>query len=99
MKFFVLAALAATASALDFIGCPGANWGDEEAMRRESDCIFHKLGPHNGELEKPALVRALYGYCEWREDNTHKAMCHSLAEQYEAALVARFGSHDELDEE
>ena len=99
MKFLALSALAATASALDFVGCPGANWGDEKAMRRESDCIFHKLGPHDGELNKPTLTKALYDYCEWRENDTHKSLCHTLARQYEFDLVSRFGSHGELDEE
>ena len=52
MKFFALAGLAAVVEAKDFIGCDGSSWGHEQEMRDESNCIFDKLKPVDGELHK-----------------------------------------------
>jgi len=40
---FALASLLAVASATDFAECEGSNWGDFQAMKVESDCMFNNI--------------------------------------------------------
>merc|ERR1719265_1807591 len=100
MKFAALAGLVASASALDFIGCHGANFGNEEEERRESDCIFRKLSGGGEYLTKPEMVGALDKYCQWyaEQNGEHYTWneCLPMADKYEAWLVNNYGHDGEL---
>lgn len=98
MKFAV-AALVATASALDFIGCQGADWGNSQEMHTESDCIFHKLaGPGQKELHGKVLVDLLEKYCHWRNPNIRLSQCDTMAQAKEKFLIGTFGHDGEINQ-
>merc|ERR1712070_1013987 len=96
---FAIATLIASVSALDFIGCYGADWGDVKGMHRESDCIFRKLSGGEHELRGKVFDEALDKYCHWLKPQATEEQCAMFAESKVRMLVNAFGSDGGMDQE
>jgi len=100
MKFAV-AALIATAAAneKDAIGCEGADWDNWTEMRRESDCIFHKLHPDAaGWVKSGPTEKFVSNNCLMKGWANTRAECDAMADKAVTGLMHAYGHNGEIDE-
>merc|ERR1712166_372324 len=95
---FAIAALVSAISALDFIGCEGADWGDMPAMKEEAHCIFHKAAHGHKEMNAAEGTAALDKWCHWKYPTASAAKCKGGAIKGDELLNSHFGHNNEIDE-